>query len=154
MTNLQQNQPNKSLHFLLVEDDDDHAKIIERSLRAETRTQTSLTRLKDGVEAIRYIRQQAGYENVDRPDVVLLDLKLPKKNGHEVLMEIKGDHELKKIPVVILTTSDAEIDKVKAYEHSANSYLVKPLTRDAFQKMIQDLSFYWSVWNKGTQSIH
>lgn len=133
--------------FLLIEDDDDHAKIIERSLLAE-QTPYILIRLKDGVEAIKYLQKKEEFKFASRPDVILLDLKLPKKDGHEVLKEIKSDPNLKMIPIVILTTSDAESDKVKAYEHFANSYLVKPLERDLFRKMIKDLGFYWGAWNK------
>lgn len=132
--------------FLLVEDDDDHAKIVERSLRADKGI--FLVRVSDGVEALKYLRREGQYQTTSRPDIVLLDLKLPKKDGHEVLSEIKEDAALKTIPVIILTTSDAEIDKQKAYENDANSYLVKPLERDSFQKMIQDLGYYWGFWNK------
>lgn len=132
--------------FLLVEDDDDHAKIVERCLRSDKNI--FLDRVNDGVEALKYLRREGEYQSTTRPDVVVLDLKLPKKDGHEVLTEIKEDSVLKTIPVIILTTSDAEIDKQRAYENSANSYLVKPLERDSFQKMIQDLGCYWGFWNK------
>lgn len=132
--------------FLLVEDDDDHAKIVERSLRADKGI--FLVRVSDGVEALKYLRREGQYQTTSRPDVVLLDLKLPKKDGHGVLSEIKEDVVLRTIPVIILTTSDAEGDKQKAYENDANSYLVKPLERDSFQRMIQDLGYYWGFWNK------
>jgi hypothetical protein len=133
--------------FLLVEDDDDHAKIIERSFR-DSHHQIILDRVKDGVEALTYLRRSPNLV----PDAVLLDLKLPKKDGHEVLQEIKEDPLLRSTPVIILTTSDAEIDRIKAYEHYANSYLVKPLDRNAFTKMIQDLSLYWGLWNKSLEA--
>jgi CheY-like chemotaxis protein len=80
--------------------------------------------------------------------VVLLDLKLPKKDGHEVLAEIKRDERLRVIPVVVLSTSDAETDRMQAYHLHANSYLVKPLSGDYFKKMIQDMSLYWGSWNR------
>ncbi len=102
--------------FLLVEDDDDHAKIVERSLRADKAI--FLARVCDGVEALKYLRNEGEYQSTIRPDIVLLDLKLPKKDGHEVLSEIKEDMALRTIPVIILTTSDAEIDKQKAYENA------------------------------------
>lgn len=136
--------------FLLVEDNDDHAKIIERSLRTE-QIPNILIRVKDGVEAIRYLNNEGEYSAAPRPDVVLLDLKLPKKDGHEVLMEIKKNSSLKMIPVVVLTTSDADADKMKAYEHNANSYLVKPLESGSFRKMVQDLGLYWGAWNKSAR---
>jgi CheY-like chemotaxis protein len=83
-----------------------------------------------------------------RPDLILLDLNLPKKDGREVLAEIKNDPELKTIPIVILTTSEAELDITKAYDYNVNSYLVKPLDFEKFSNMIEAFGFYWVVWNK------
>jgi CheY-like chemotaxis protein len=134
------------IHFLLVEDDDDHAKIVERSLKQE-RIANRLDRVTDGVEALKYLRGIAPYTNESAPDIVILDLKLPKKDGHEVLAEMKEDMVLRSIPVVILTTSNAEADRAKAYKHHANSYLVKPLDAACFKAMVQELSLYWGVWN-------
>jgi hypothetical protein len=133
-------------HFLLVEDDDDHAKIVERSLHSE-RVSNQLVRVADGIEALRYLHREGPYRDAPVPDVVLLDLKLPKKDGHEVLSEMKADPQLSGIPVVVLTTSDAESDRLKAYSHHTNSYLVKPLDISAFRKMVADLSLYWGIWN-------
>lgn len=135
------------LKFLLVEDDDDHAKIVSRSLQKE-RVANKVDRVKDGIEAMQYLRAEGSFQGVGPPDIILLDLKLPKKDGHEVLAEIKNDPSLRMIPVVVLTTSDAEIDRLKAYKHHANSYLVKPLDGVCFKKMVQELSLYWGVWNR------
>ena len=135
-------------YFLLVEDDDNHAKIVERSMRSHS-AESALVRLKDGEEALRYLHE-ASISHEELPKLILLDLKLPKRDGHEVLAELKKDRNLQSIPVVILTTSDAEDDKLRAYRHNANSYLVKPLDRNAFAEMIQDLSSYWGHWNQST----
>ena len=137
----------KLIKYLLVEDDDDHAKIVTRTLRSE-RMANLIDRARDGVEALQYLKREGPFEKVILPDVVLLDLKLPKKDGLEVLEEIKADENLRMIPVVILSTSDAEIDKIRAYKNYVNSYLVKPLDAACFKKMIQELNFYWGIWNR------
>lgn len=154
MTNMQNENetdkqpPNTRFKFLLIEDDDDHAKIIERNLQREGSGRTELIRFRDGLEAIDYLQSREKSQPDDLPHVILLDLKLPKMDGHDVLSTIKNDDHLMNIPVVILTTSDAEADKTKAYRHHANSYLVKPLERNAFRDMIQNLNNYWSVWSR------
>lgn len=136
--------------FLLVEDDDDHAEIVIRSLKKE-KASMKIERAMDGVEALQYLNGSGPFQGVSLPDVILLDLKLPKKDGHEVLAEIKQDERWRLIPVVILTTSDAESDRWRAYQLHANSYLVKPLNGDDFKKMIQDMSCYWGNWNRGPE---
>jgi CheY-like chemotaxis protein len=128
-------EPTRPTRFLVVEDDDDHAEIVDRAI--------------DGVQALSYLHRHGAFQDKALPDVILLDLKLPKKDGHEVLAEIKGDDELRLIPVVILTTSDAEVDRLRAYRLSVNSYLVKPLDAEQFDDMIRDLSLYWATWNRG-----
>jgi CheY-like chemotaxis protein len=140
----------KLITFLLVEDDDDHAEIVIRSLRNDQAAK-KIDRAIDGVEALQYLHGEGVFQGVLLPDVIFLDLKLPKKNGHEVLAEIKNDERLALIPVVILTTSDAEIDRLEAYRLHANSYLVKPLDGAQFKKMIQDMSLYWGTWNRAPQ---
>lgn len=132
--------------FLLVEDDPDHADLIVRAL-ADQRVSNQFDHVTDGEAAIRFLRQEAPYENAGRPDVILLDLNLPKLNGHDVLKMIKEDPELKSIPVVVLTTSAAEADRAKAYQNHANSYLSKPIDFNQFHDMIKDLKMYWGVWN-------
>ena len=137
--------------FLLVEDDDDHAEIVIRTLKKE-KSQKSIDRVLDGVEALQYLRGDGSFRGTALPDVILLDLKLPKMDGHEVLAEIKADEKLLLIPVIVLTTSDAEVDRVRAYRLHANSYLVKPLDAEQFNKMVQDMSLYWGIWNRSPLS--
>lgn len=139
--------PERLLKFLLVEDDDDHAIILTRILERE-RIVNDVDRASDGVQALEYLKTRLAMGPEYLPDVILLDLKLPKKDGHEVLVEIKEDPKLRAIPVVVLTTSDNERDRIKAYEHYVNSYLVKPLDMMSFRKMVEDLSLYWGIWNR------
>lgn len=133
--------------FLLVEDDDIHAHLVLRSLE-KARVSNEMFRVSDGAEAIAYLLQQGKYADKQLPDIILLDLKLPKVDGHEVLSLIKEDERLKLIPVVVMTTSDAESDRAKAYRHHANSYVVKPIDFDKFRQLVTDLCLYWSVWNE------
>jgi CheY-like chemotaxis protein len=135
------------IHFLLVEDDDDHAELMMRTLRKH-RLRNTIDRVPDGMEAMAYLRRQASYADRPRPGIILLDLNMPRLSGHEVLRQVKEDTDLRTIPVVILTTSDAETDRVRCYTHHANSYLVKPVDFQQFSKMVEDLSLYWGVWNK------
>ena len=135
------------VHFLLVEDDDDHAELIQMTL-AESRIGNTFDRVSDGEEALAYLRREGAYADKPQPDVVLLDLKLPKVDGHEVLAQIKSDESLRRISVVVLTTSQSEADRAKAYYNHANSYLTKPVDFGRFQQMIKDLKLYWGVWNQ------
>jgi two-component system response regulator len=138
----------KPATVLLVEDDETHAMLIKRCF--ERMDVNNVHWLCDGEEAIDYLMHRGMYENKEdspRPDLILLDLRLPKLDGHEVLKEIKSSDDLKTIPVVILTTSKNEYDVMKAYRHYANSYLIKPLGFDKFQKMTEDLGIYWLKWN-------
>ncbi|MGD9692173.1 MAG: response regulator [Phycisphaerales bacterium] len=137
----------RSIHFLLVEDDDDHADLIERGLR-EGKTQGTISRVADGEAAMAFLRREGPYRGAARPDVVLLDINLPRMNGHEVLRAIKSDPSLGTIPVVILTTSQAQVDRARAYEERANSYLAKPIDFDNFHQMIVDTRLYWTDWNQ------
>ena len=137
----------KMLHFLLAEDDDDHAVLVLRSLK-RNRVGNSVDRVPDGEEAVKYLLHEPPYQDKPRPDVLLLDLNMPKLSGHEVLVKIKADESLRCIPVVILTTSDAEADRHKAYNLHANSYLVKPIDFTQFSKIVEESSLYWGVWNR------
>lgn len=137
----------QAVHLLLVEDDDAHAMIVERSVLGCSGRAT-IDRVHDGVEAVAYVRRQGEFQNRPRPGLILLDLKLPRMDGHEVLRTLKADDDLKMIPVVVLTTSDAEQDRRKAYGLHANGYLVKPTVFGQFRQMIGAVTSYWGVWNR------
>ncbi len=140
----------QSLTILLIEDNPDHAELIMRSFQ-EHRVANQLSHIPDGAAALDYLLQQGDYadpEQSPRPHLILLDLRLPKVDGLEVLKEIKSNDELCLIPVVILTTSEAERDVAKAYEYSANSYLLKPVDFKKFTALMDELGFYWLGWNR------
>ena len=132
--------------FLLAEDDDDHAALVARTF-ARQNPVNRLVRVGDGEEAMRYLNREPPHEAVRRPDVLLLDLNLPKRSGHEVLAAMKADEELRLIPVVILTSSADESDRARAYRHHANSYVVKPLNFERFKQMVEELNDYWGGWD-------
>lgn len=134
--------------FLLVEDDDAHASLFTRALEREPLANT-VDRVADGIEALAYLRREGKYRDRQTPDAVFLDLKLPKLDGLETLERIKGDAALAMIPIVMLTTSDAEPDRERAYAGHANSYVVKPTDFAQFQQMVRHLGCYWGIWNCG-----
>ena len=137
------------LLILMVEDNQAHAELVLRSFE-DHRIANILHHVFDGEAALDYLFRRGAYTDPTqspRPHVILLDLRLPKIDGLEVLKEIKADSELKNIPVVILTTSAAEPDVARAYEYHANSYLVKPVDFAQFTQMMEELGFYWLGWN-------
>lgn len=137
------------LNILLVEDNEDHAEIVKRSFE-EHRVANIIYHVENGEEALNFIfrrEQYADPQSSPRPHVVLLDLRLPLVDGLEVLKEIKSNPETSAIPVVILTTSEAEKDVARAYEFNANSYIVKPVGFKKFTQLMNDLGFYWLAWN-------
>lgn len=134
------------LRILLVEDDPDHAELVRRGLE-EYGSRLQLTHLGDGEAALEYLRERAPRDAPDRPHLILLDLRLPRIDGLEVLREIKDAPDLCDIPCVVLTTSRAEGDMVKAYRLHANSYLVKPGEYDRFVELIADVERYWLEQN-------
>ncbi len=142
----------RPLHFLLVEDSDAHAKLVMLQLQDKDAPIT-IDRVSDGVEALDYLARRGPYGGARRPDIILLDLKLPKVDGHEVLRRIKTDADLRSIPVVVLTTSETEADRQKAYANHANSFLTKPIDFLSFQRMMKDLRYYWSVWNQPPAAV-
>ena len=137
---------NQPTHFLLVEDEPAHAELV-RIAMDENAVANTMDHVEDGEEAVRYLNGEGQYEGRRRPDVVLLDIRLPKMDGHEVLEYMKTRDHLSTIPVVMLTTSDADSDRIRAYEHNANSYVTKPVDFEQFRKMVRDLQLYWAVWN-------
>ena len=136
--------------ILVVEDDPAHVEIIRRNFGA-SRLANRLLSVEDGQAALDYLNRQGEYNNADKfpmPNLILLDLRLPKVDGLEVLRVIKSDPKLTTIPVVILTTSSAEVDMLKAYDYHANSYLVKPVDFTKFNQLMNTFAYYWVVWNQ------
>lgn len=137
----------KSMHFLLVEDDIDHAELVMLAMR-RNRDANRISHVEDGEAALKFLRRQPPYEDCDSPDMVLLDLNLPRMNGQEVLAEIKQDPSLSSIPVIVLTTSENEPDRIDAYASGTNSYLVKPLDFGDFNDLVGQIDEYWTKWNR------
>ena len=136
--------------ILLVEDDEAHA-ILEMRILEEAKAVNKVYWVKDGKEALDYLFRRGGYADKEkrrRPDLILLAMELPKLDGHGVLKAIKESVELRIIPVVVLTSSESEADMTKAYQHHANSYLVKSANFKQFRQMMEYLVSYWSTWNQ------
>ena len=130
------------IDILLVEDSPADV-LITREAFAEFKILNTLYVVEDGVEAMAFLNQDGKYASVPRPDLILLDLNLPRKNGREVLAEVKGDPRLKNIPVVILTTSHSERDVLEAYDQHANCYIVKPVGFDHFVEAVKTIRQFW-----------
>ncbi len=138
------------LTILLVEDNDDHAELIKRSFENH-RMANRIYHAVDGEEALDYLFRKGKFESPQSsptPHLILLDLRLPKIDGLEVLKKIRTSETLTGIPVVILTSSKADLDPAKAYDYHINSYLVKPVDFEKFTQLIDDLGFYWLAWNQ------
>jgi len=136
--------------ILLVEDDPAHAEIVKRNM-ADFRIANRLYHVEDGQAALDYLYREGGFAGPDvapRPDLILLDLRLPKVDGQQVLQRLNEDAALRAIPVVVLTTSRAEVDLMSAYSHGACSYLVKPIDFDKFTELLATFGFYWLIWNQ------
>jgi len=133
------------IHVLLVEDDPGDV-LITREAFAENKVRNHLSVVSDGVRALQFLRREAEFADVPRPDLILLDLNLPRMDGHEVLANIKSDLDLQRIPVVILTTSDAEEDVLRSYELHANAYVTKPVDFERFLSVVRQIDdFFVSV---------
>ncbi len=130
------------IHVLLVEDSPGDVRLTREAFR-DADTSVKLHVAADGVEAMEFLRQKGVHRDAPRPDLILLDLNLPKMDGREVLAEIKRDEDLKLIPTVILTTSDSEADVVRSYELQANCYLSKPVQLDAFESLVKSINDFW-----------
>jgi chemotaxis family two-component system response regulator Rcp1 len=132
----------KAAEILLVEDSPGDVRLTQEALEAG-KVKNHLSVVGDGVEAMAYLRQQGKYAAASRPDLILLDLNLPRKDGREVLAEIKADERLKRIPVVVMTTSDAEEDVLKTYGLHANCYITKPLDFESFIAVVKAIDEFW-----------
>jgi CheY-like chemotaxis protein len=132
----------RPVEILLVEDNPGDVRLTREALK-DARVINNLQVAADGVEAMAFLKRQGGYENAIRPDLILLDLNLPKKDGREVLSEIKADTSLRRIPVVILTTSKAEEDVLKTYDLHANCYITKPVDLEKFIEVISAIEDFW-----------
>jgi two-component system, chemotaxis family, response regulator Rcp1 len=130
------------IEVLLVEDSPGDVRLTQEAFRDANRS-IHLHVVSDGVEAMTFLRREGAHVDAPRPDLILLDLNLPKMDGREVLAHIKEDASLKTIPTVILTTSEAEVDIVKSYQLHANCYLSKPVQLDAFESLVKSINDFW-----------
>jgi len=136
----------RSLQILVVDDDDADALMIEEALAGAAEMQSRVERVADGREALDYLRREGRYAEASRPDLILLDLNMPRMDGRETLAAIKTDDRLKAIPVVILTTSGAAPDIVASYQHRANAYVTKPFGLEDFESTVRQIDrFYREV---------
>jgi CheY-like chemotaxis protein len=133
---------NHLITILLVEDNLGDVRLTREALK-EGKIRNVMYDVNNGVEALAFLRQTGQYANAVRPDLILLDLNLPKKSGLEVLAEIKADQDLKRIPVVVLTTSQAEQDVLRSYNHHANAYVAKPVDLDQFIVVVKSIEDFW-----------
>jgi len=134
----------KPMEILLVEDSEDDI-VLEQEALAEAKLVNVMSVVRDGEEAMAFLRRQGKYHNAQTPGLILLDINMPKKNGFEVLKELKADPALMHIPVVMLTTSDNEADIVKSYAKGACSYITKPMDFDKFRDVIKQFALYWAL---------
>lgn len=132
----------RSIEILLVEDNPGDARLTLEAMR-DAKVSNRIHVVEDGVEAMEYLRRQGRYSEALRPDLILLDLNLPKKDGREVLAEVKADPDLKRIPVVVLTTSRAEEDVLRAYDLHANCYVTKPVDLEQFMRIVSLIDEFW-----------
>jgi two-component system, chemotaxis family, response regulator Rcp1 len=130
------------VEVLLVEDSPGDVRLTRETFR-DVNTSIHLHVANDGLEAMAFLRREGAHVNAPRPSIILLDLNLPKMDGREVLAHIKEDASLKMIPIIILTTSDAEADISKSYELQANCYLTKPVQLDAFESLVRSINDFW-----------
>ena len=131
-----------SVEVLLVEDSPGDVRLTREAFR-EANFSIRMHVAADGVEAMAFLLREGDHADAPRPDLILLDLNLPKMDGREVLAHIKADQSLKSIPTVILTTSDAQADITKSYELQANCYLSKPVQLDAFESLVKSINDFW-----------
>ena len=130
------------VQILLVEDNPGDARLTEEALR-EAKVRNTLHHVEDGIDALAFLRQEGDFDDAPRPDLIFLDLNLPRMDGREVLHEIKNDPEFRRIPVVVLTSSGAEQDIVNTYELHANCYITKPVDMNGFMKVVKSIENFW-----------
>jgi CheY-like chemotaxis protein len=134
--------PSRPIEILLVEDSEADALLTQEAL-AEAKVANRLSLVRDGEAALAFLRREGCYAHAARPDLILLDLNLPRKDGREVLGEVKADEELKRIPVVVLTTSEARADILGAYDLHANCYISKPVDFERFLAVVESIEHFW-----------
>jgi len=132
----------RCVEVLLVEDDPGDVDLTKEALK-DGKVLVNLTVLEDGQKALQYLRREGPFKQAVRPDLILLDLNLPKKDGRDVLGEIKGDEKLRSIPVVVLTTSDADVDILRSYGLGGNCYVTKPVGFEQFRKVVKEIEDFW-----------
>jgi CheY-like chemotaxis protein len=132
----------RPIEILLVEDNPGDVRLTIEALK-EGKVRNQLSVARDGVEALAFLRREGSHANAARPDLILLDLNLPKKDGREVLAEIKEDSRLRRIPVVVLTTSKAEEDILRTYDLHANCYITKPVDLEQFISVVRSIDDFW-----------
>ncbi len=137
---------NEPFTVLLIEDDPAHAELVLRGLE-DQHGEHRIIHVSDGEAALDFLFRRGAYADAPRPHVILLDLRLPKVHGLEVLRQLRASEELRMIPIIVLTTSEAEQDIVRAYDYEVNSYVVKPLDFAQFTNLMRDLGYYWLGWN-------
>lgn len=132
----------RPIEILLIEDNPGDVRLTQEAL-FEIKIRNRLSVASDGVDGLAFLRREDGYANAPRPDLILLDLNMPRKNGREVLAEIKEDPDLRRIPVIMLTTSDAERDILAAYDLQVNAYVTKPIDMAQFIDIVHELANFW-----------
>jgi len=132
----------RQIEILLIEDNPGDARLTQEAMRAAKMTNV-LHLVEDGVQAMEFLRRRSRFKDAPRPDLILLDLNLPKKDGRAVLAEVKTDPDLRRIPVVVLTTSRSEEDVMQAYDMHANAYVTKPVNLDQFMKIVALIDEFW-----------
>lgn len=132
----------QAIEILLVEDNPGDIRLTQEALK-DSKLHNNLSVVKDGVEALAFLRCEGQYTQAPRPDIILLDLNLPRKDGREVLEEIKSDDTLKRIPVVVLTTSDDDMDIIATYNLHANCYITKPVDLQQFVRIVKSIENFW-----------
>lgn len=132
----------KEIEILLVEDNTDEAEWTQTALK-DSKVRNRVYWVEDGEEAMIFLRREGAYARMPRPDLILLDIYMPRKNGQEVLREIKQDPDLRRIPVVIMTTTDDEKEIIRAYDHHANCFVTKPIDMDKFMEVVRSIEDFW-----------